>query len=56
MKKNKFKPENIMKLNTSIRRTKGAAKILKISTRDLEIEAQEEDCTTTDAKSNISFL
>ena len=55
MKKNKFKPENIMKLSTSVRRTREAAKSLKIGTNGLEIEAKE-DCTTADAKGITSFL
>lgn len=40
IKKNKFKPENIMKLSTNVRRTKKAAKSLKIGTKSLEIEAK----------------
>lgn len=54
--KNKFKPENIMKLSTSVRRTREAAKILKIGANGLEIEAKEEDCTTADAKATITLL
>lgn len=56
IKKNKFKPENIMKLSTSARRTREAAKSLKIGTKGLEIEATEEDCTTADAKGSIPLL
>ncbi len=56
IKKNKFKLENITKLSTSIRRTKKAAKSLKIGTSNLEIEAKEEDCTTTDFKTIIPLL
>ena len=56
IKKNKFKPENIMKLSTSVRRTREAAKSLKIGTNGLEIEAKEEDCTTADAKGIIPLL
>lgn len=56
VKKNKFKPENIMKLSTSVRRTREAAKILKIGANGLEIEAKEEDCTTADAKATITLL
>ena len=56
IKKNKFKPENIMKLSTSVRRTREAAKSLKIGTSGLEIEAKEEDCTTADAKGIIPLL
>ncbi len=55
-KKNKFKPENIMKLSTSVRRTREAAKSLKIGTTGLEIEAREDDCTTADAKGIIPLL
>lgn len=50
IKKNKFKPENIMKLSTSVQRTREAAKSLKIGTSGLEIETKEEDCTTADAR------
>ncbi len=39
-----------MKLSTIVRRTREAAKSLKIATNGLEIEAKEEDCTTADAK------
>ena len=56
IKKNKFKPENIIKLSTSIRCTREAVKSLKISTSRLEIEAKEEDCTTADAKGIIPLL
>ena len=56
IKKNKFKPENIMKLSTSVRRTREAAKSLKIGTNGLEIEAKEEDCTIADAKGIIPLL
>ena len=56
IKRNKFKPENIMKLSTSVRRTKEAAKSLMIGTSGLEIEAKEEDCTTADAKGIIPLL
>ena len=56
IKKNKFKPENIKKLSTSVRRTRKAAKSLKIGTSGLEIEAKEEDCTTADAKGIIPLL
>ena len=45
-----------MKLSTSVRRTREAAKSLKIGTNGLEIEAKEEDCTTADAKGIISLL
>lgn len=55
IKKNKFKPENIMKLSTSVQRTREATKSLKIETSGLEIEA-EEDCTTADAKGIIPLL
>ena len=53
IKKNIFKLKNIIKLNTSVRHTKEAAKSLKIGTSSLEIEAKEEDCTTSDAKGII---
>ena len=56
IKKNKFKPENIMKLSSSVRRTREVAKSLKIGTSSLEIEAKEEDCTNTDTKSIIPLL
>ena len=56
IKKNKFKPENIMKLSTSVRHTREAAKSLKIGTSGLEIEAKEEDCTTADGKGIIPLL
>ena len=53
IKKNKFKPENIMKLSTSIKRIKKVAKSLKISISGLEIKAKEDNYTTPDAKSII---
>lgn len=56
IKRNKFKSENIMKLNTSIRRTREAAKSLKIGTNGLETEAKEEDCTTANTKDIIPLL
>ena len=56
IKKNKFKPKNIMKLSTSMRHTREAAKSLKIGTSGLEIEAKEENCTTADAKGIILLL
>ena len=42
-----------MKLSTSVRHTREAAKSLKIGTNNLEIEAKEEDCTIADIKSII---
>ncbi len=45
-----------MKLSTSVRRTREAAKSLKIGTNGLEIEAKEEDCTTADAKGITPLL
>ncbi len=45
-----------MKLNTSVRSTKEAVKILKISTKGLEVGAKEQNCTTPDAKDIISLL
>lgn len=54
--KNKFKPENIMKLSTSVKRTRKAAKSLKIGTSGLEIKAKEKDCTTVDDEGVIFFL
>lgn len=45
-----------MKLSTSVRRTKIAAKSLKIDTSNLEIKAKEEDCTIRDTKSIILLL
>ncbi len=56
IKKNKFKPENIMKLSTSVRRTREATKSPKIGTNGLEIEAKEENCTIADAKGIIPLL
>ena len=56
MKKNKFKPENIIKLCTSVTHAKEVAKSRRIVTRGLEIEAKEEDYTTANAKSIILFL
>ena len=56
IKKNKFKPENTMKLSTSVRRIREAAKSLRIGTSGLEIEAKEENCTTADAKGIIPLL
>ncbi len=54
--KNKFKPENIMKLITSVRPTREAAESWKIGMSGLEIEAKEKDCTTADAKDIIPLL
>lgn len=45
-----------MKLSTSIKRKKEAAKILKIDTSDLEIKAKKKDCTIANAKGIILFL
>ena len=56
IKKNKFKSENIIKLSTSVKYTREAAKSLKISTNKLEIETKEEDYTTADAKGIILLL
>lgn len=56
IKKNMFKLENIMKLSIRVRRTRKAAKSLKISINGLEIETKEEDCTSVDAKSIIPLL
>lgn len=53
IKKNKFKPKNIMKLSTCIKQTRKAAKSLKIDTNSLEITAKEEDSTTVDAQDII---
>lgn len=50
IKKNKFKPENIMMLSTSVRCTGEVVKSLKIGNIGLEIEAKEADCTTAGAK------
>lgn len=55
-KKNKFKPKNIIKLITSIRRIREVTKSLKIIINSLEIKFKEEDCTTANAKSIIYFL
>ena len=56
MKKNKFKPENIMKLSTNIRYNRLVAKSLQIDINGLEIEAKEEDYTIADAKNIILLL
>lgn len=56
IKKNKFKPENIMKLSISVRRTREATKSLKIGTSGLKIEAKEEDCTTAGTKGIIPLF
>ena len=45
-----------MKLSNSVRRTRKAAKSLKIGTSGLENEAKEEDCTTADAKGIFALL
>ncbi len=45
-----------MKLSTSVKRTRKAAKSLKIGTSGLEIKAKEKDCTTVDDKGVIFFL
>ena len=45
-----------MKLSTSVRSTREAAKSFKIGTNGLEIEAREEDCTPADAKGIIPLL
>lgn len=45
-----------MKLSTSVKHTKEAAKSLKIGTNGLEIEAKEEDCITINAKDIILLL
>lgn len=55
IKKNKLKPKNIIKLNTSIRYNREVAKSLKIGINGLEIKAKEKDCTTVDVKS-INFI
>ena len=46
----------MMKLSTSIRRTRKVVKSFKIGTNGLKIQAKEEDCTTADAKNIILFL
>ena len=56
IKKNKFKPENIIKLSLSIRSTREAAKNLKIDTNSLEIETKKEDCIVADTKSIVPLL
>lgn len=56
IKRNKFKLEKIMKLSTSVRCTRKAAKSLKIGLNILEIEIKEEDYTITKAKSIISLV
>lgn len=44
-----------MKLITSVRCTRKAAKSIKIGTHILEIETEPKDCTTLDAKNIISL-
>lgn len=56
IKKNKLKTENIMKLSTSMRRTREVTKSLKIDGNGPEIEAKEEDCTVADEKGIIPLL
>lgn len=56
IKKNKFKLANIMKLSISVRRTREAAKSLKMSISGLEIKAKEENYITADAKVIIPLL
>ena len=56
IKRNKFKPGNIVKLSTSIRRTGEIAKNVKLDLSGLKIETREEDCTVADAKSIVSLL
>lgn len=56
IKKNKIKPENVMKLSISVRRTREATKSLKIGTSVLKIEAKEEDCTTAGTKGIIPLF
>ena len=56
IKKNKFEPKKIIKLSTSIRHIKKAAKSLKIDTNDLEIKVKEEDCTIANAKDIILLI
>ena len=56
MKKNMFKPESIMKLSTSVRRTRESAKSFKIGTNSLEIEAKEKDYTMANKKGIIPLL
>ena len=53
IKKNKFKPENIIKLSKKMRRTREVVKSLGIDTGGLEIEAKKEDYIMADAKSII---
>lgn len=45
-----------MKLNTSMKHIKKAAKSLKISTNNLEIKMREEDYTTANTKDIIFLL
>ena len=56
IKKNKFKYKNIIKLSTSVRRIRKAAKSQKISFNGLEIEVKKEDCTISDTKGIILLL
>lgn len=53
IKKNKFKPENIIKLTTNIKHIKKMAKSLKISINNLEIKTKKEDCIIANTKDII---
>lgn len=56
IKKNKFNPENIMKLSTNVRYTRKVAKYLKIYTNNLVIEIKKGDYTIADIKNIVSLL
>lgn len=56
IKNNKFKSENFIKLSTSVRRTKEAAKSLKMGTHSLDIKVKEEHCIIADAKGIIPLF
>lgn len=55
IKKNKFKLENFIKLNISIKYIKKAARNLKIDINGFKIKAKEEYFITVNAKKNISL-
>lgn len=55
IKKNKFKSENIIKLNNSIRYIRKAARSLKISISNLKIKAKKKDYIFSNIK-NIIFI
>lgn len=56
IKKNKLKPENIMKFSIIVRRTGEISKSLRIGTNGLEIEVKDKNYTIADTKNIIFFL